>query len=98
MVVLQVFLLPQLADVSGEVLSGLTFNGGIADTSALETDTLPVAVDFENIFIFLIIIQGFFAGLMIGKFSEGSVKYGIRHSFILMLVGYLVFTLAASIF
>jgi len=97
MVVLQVFLLPQLADVSGEVLSGLTFDGGLTEAD-LDSETLPISVEFENIFIFLILIQGFFAGLMVGKFSEGSIKYGVRHSFILMLIGYLVFTLAAGIF
>jgi len=97
MVILQIFLLPQLADVSGDVFSGMTFTGSVTTTD-LNTDALPIAINFENIFIFLILVQGLFAGLMVGKFSEGSIRYGIRHSFILMLVGYLAFTLSAAIF
>ncbi len=97
MIVLQIFLLPQLADVSGDVFSGVTYTGGVTNAD-LDSDTLPVSINFENIFIFLILIQGLFAGLMVGKFSEGSIKYGVRHSFILMLVGYLAFTLATGLF
>jgi archaeal flagellar protein FlaJ len=97
MIVLQIFLLPQLADVSGDVFSGVTYTGGVT-SGDLDSETLPVSINFENIFIFLILIQGLFAGLMVGKFSEGSIKYGVRHSFILMLVGYLAFTLSLGIF
>ena len=97
MIVLQIFLLPQLADVSGDVFSGVTFEGSVTNAD-LNSETLPISINFENIFIFLILIQGLFAGLMVGKFSEGSIKYGVRHSFILMLVGYLAFTLATGLF
>jgi archaeal flagellar protein FlaJ len=95
MVVLQIFLLPQLADVSGDVFSGLASQGGkLAETGDAEI----ISVNFENIFIFLILVQGLFAGLMIGKFADGSIRYGVKHSFILMLIGYIIFTVAISIF
>ncbi len=43
-------------------------------------------------FLQLIIIQGLFSGLAIGKMAEGSIAAGFRHSLILMLAGYFLFT------
>ena len=40
-------------------------------------------------FLWLLVIQGFFTGLVIGKLSEGSVKHGLKHSFILMVLAIL---------
>jgi len=37
-------------------------------------------------------VQGFFAGLVIGKLSEGSTKAGLKHSFIMMALAYLMTT------
>jgi len=42
----------------------------------------------------LAIIQGFFAGLVIGKLSEGSIKFGVRHSLILITVAFFIISLA----
>lgn len=41
-------------------------------------------------FLYLLIAQGFFAGLTIGKLAEGSIRAGIKHSFILVIVAFLV--------
>ncbi|MDP1729317.1 MAG: type II secretion system F family protein [archaeon] len=41
-------------------------------------------------FLALLISQGFFAGLVIGKISEGSVKGGLKHSFILVAISWLI--------
>lgn len=46
----------------------------------------------SNQFLYLLLAQGVFAGLAIGKLAEGSVKSGIKHSFVLGIVAYLVFT------
>ena len=43
-------------------------------------------------FLWLLIVQGFFAGLVIGKLSEGNMKAGLRHSFILLVIALLVET------
>ncbi|MGV8151510.1 MAG: type II secretion system F family protein [Candidatus Nanoarchaeia archaeon] len=43
-------------------------------------------------FIFLLIAQGFFAGLVIGKLSEGKIKAGIKHSFALVIIALLLYT------
>lgn len=44
----------------------------------------------SNAFFYLILIQGMFSGFAIGKLAERSFKAGIKHSFILMLVAFIV--------
>ena len=46
--------------------------------------------DFAMPFLFLLLVQGFFIGLVIGKISEGSVKAGLKHSFILVAISWLI--------
>ena len=48
-------------------------------------------------FLYLLLIQGFFSGLAIGKLAEGNVKGGLKHSFSLMLLAFLV-TATSNIF
>ena len=43
-------------------------------------------------FLWLLIVQGLFAGLVIGKLSEGTVKAGLKHSFVLLVVSFLIQT------
>ena len=43
-------------------------------------------------FLFLLLAQGFFAGLTIGKLTEGKIKAGIKHSFILVVAAFLIST------
>ena len=45
-----------------------------------------------NLFLILILVQGLFAGLVIGKLSEGYVKAGIKHSIVMIAIAYLVTT------
>ncbi len=46
---------------------------------------------FAELFRNLIIIQGFFAGIAIGKMAEGNISAGIKHSMVLVIFGYTVF-------
>lgn len=48
--------------------------------------------EISRMFLYLLLTQGFFAGLTIGKLSEGSLKAGIKHSFILTITAFLVST------
>ena len=43
-------------------------------------------------FLYLLLIQGIFAGFTIGKLAEGSIKAGIKHSFVLSVTAFLVST------
>jgi archaeal flagellar protein FlaJ len=46
--------------------------------------------DISNSFLYLLLVQGFFTGLTIGKLGEGGVKAGIKHSFALMFISFIV--------
>ncbi|MEM1577717.1 MAG: type II secretion system F family protein [Candidatus Pacearchaeota archaeon] len=51
-----------------------------------------INVEFlNNLIFFLILIQGFFAGIVIGKLSEGKILSGLKHSFILVAISFLIF-------
>ena len=43
-------------------------------------------------FLWLLIFQGFFTGLIVGKLSEGSMRQGLKHSFILMVLAIIINT------
>jgi flagellar protein FlaJ len=49
-------------------------------------------ISFKPIFLSLVLIQGFFSGLFIGKISEGKFIAGLKHCIILILVGFNVLT------
>lgn len=97
MLIVQQQLLPQLGDITLTVSSGLgsAFSGDINKLSTTTTGSSSI-LNFQNIFLGMILIQGFFAGLMIGKFAEGSAKLGLKHSAILVIVSYLVITFFRS--
>jgi flagellar protein FlaJ len=78
---LQTFLVPSLTNSTAQNLQG-------SSQSAEE-----IAREFKDIFRNLILIQGLFAGLSVGKMAEGAVIAGLKHSMIMMLVGGLVFLL-----
>src|SRR3989344_1266298 len=46
--------------------------------------------DLSQPFISLLLAQGFFVGLVIGKITEGSIKAGVKHSFILMMAAFII--------
>jgi len=80
---------------------------GIAETEALGMAGLSVSTgasapveqtQISNAFLYLILTQGFFTGLVIGKLSEGSIKSGIKHSFALMFLSFLISAAASAIF
>jgi len=85
MIGLQTFLVPSLADTAA---------GGVFSTGGEEIDTANLAIEFETIFRNLILIQGLFAGLSVGKMAEGSIVSGMKHSLFMMFVGFIVFSLA----
>lgn len=90
MIGLQLFLIPSLsfqeeAQVEGMELGG----GGLGQEGSKQL--------YSEMFQWLIIIQGAFSGIAIGKMAEGSVLGGIRHSVILVAIGYSLFVLAQPI-
>lgn len=85
MLVLQVKLFPQLTKIGS---GGSNLFGGVSGAAAGGAS----AVNLDQIFFVLVLIQGFFAGLMIGKFTENSLKKGILHSILLVTTAALIVT------
>ncbi len=87
LVILQVFLIPNLTQQSKE-------------TFALSKDMAPIpsADIFNQSFTIFIVVQGFFAGLATGKMAEGSLAAGLKHSVFLIIIGYSLFSLAVMLF
>lgn len=92
--VLQFQILPLLVDIApdlgGAVGIGIGSIGGGGGAPLTQEE-------ISSAFLYLLLVQGFFCGLAIGKLSEGNVKAGVRHSFILMLLAFLIAT-GANVF
>ncbi|MCF7910660.1 type II secretion system F family protein [Candidatus Pacearchaeota archaeon] len=68
---------------------------GIADVGVMGETSVNQGSSFDQeeiskSFIYLLLAQGFFSGLAIGKLAEGNVRSGIKHSFALMLTSFLI--------
>jgi flagellar protein FlaJ len=77
-------MLKTVSEAGAGGMEGLGFGGG--GGAGISTKILG------NLFLALILVQGFFCGLVIGKLSEGSVKAGIKHSMIIIAMAYLITT------
>ena len=74
---------------------GVDFLGGAGGEIGFEGgagDAAKKATDFSFAFLSLLIAQGFFAGIVIGKLAEGKIKSGIKHSFIMVAMALLIST------
>ena len=86
---LEKFLTPSLASIKGETL-GLGASAG----AQLPADVL--VAEYKTIYRNLIIIQGLFAGLSVGKMAEGALMNGVKHSLFMVFAGIIIFTLASG--
>lgn len=83
LIVLKTFLIPAIQTM--ETPAGAQIGGGVS--AAIPTDL------YAQTFVNFIIVQGFFAGLATGKMAEGSAAAGIKHSIVLIVIGYTIFSL-----
>ncbi len=86
--VMQFQILPLVSGLAGSVSIG-----GV-ETAGTGFDKKEIA----DAFLDLLLVQGLFSGLIIGKLSEENIKGGIKHSFILMISAFLISTIANNIF
>ncbi len=101
--VMQFKILPLLSNFTSSGLGGIgSLIGGGSITPAASTATgsgsAINASELSNSFLFLLLAQGFFSGLTIGKLSEGNVKSGVKHSFAMMIFAFVVSTGANILF
>lgn len=85
MLVLEFKILPLVSDLSS------------AEGLSIRTTNVDAGQFSRPLFV-MILVQSLFAGLVIGKISEGGIKKGIRHSFILVAITLLITTGAKALF
>lgn len=79
------------------LISGIT-NVGTLGVEGVTTGGEIATDEISSSFLYLLLIQGFFSGLAIGKLSEGDIKVGIKHSFALIVFSFLISTIANIFF
>ncbi len=85
LVILQSFLIP-----------ALTPNTNVVGMTSMSGGAMPEMFPPE-LFINFILVQGFFAGLATGKMAEGSIIAGFKHSIVLIVIGYSIFSVASQL-
>ena len=87
MLVMQFKIIPltdQVNSVGG--LEGIGVGIGASSGEGFSTD------DLSRPLLWMLLLQGLFSGLAIGKLSEGSVKAGVKHSFVMVIAAFLIST------
>ena len=90
--VMQFYIIPMIsgiANVGSLGTAGISTPGGGGGISAEE---------ISQAFLYLLLVQGLFIGLVVGKLSEGDIKAGIKHSFTLIVMAFLISTTANILF
>jgi len=80
-----------IGDIGGSVTSvgeGIPVDSGLGNIQA----------EISNAFLYLILVQGLFTGLVIGKLADGSIKAGVKHSFGLVLLSFVITSIANIFF
>jgi len=83
MLLLQLVLFPRLGELTGSQVEQVKGTGMSMLGEGQKTN-------LDRVFFSLVMIQGFFAGITIGKFSEGKLRQGLLHSLILVTAGSLI--------
>jgi len=86
MLIMQFKILP----MTSEITAGGGELGGFETSYGAEEVAKPM--------LYLLIIQGLFTGLVIGKLAEGSLKAGIKHSFAMVALSLLIYMGAKAFF
>lgn len=88
MLVMQFKIIPLTEDVNS--VGGLGGIGGGFGTAG--ADEAFSTNELSRPLLWMLLLQGFFSGLAIGKLSEGSVKAGVKHSFVMVIAAFLIST------
>lgn len=90
MLVMQFYILPIASEMGSQM--GDISSTGLGNFGGLTGGQRATPEQMARPFLWLLICQGFFAGLVIGKLSEGNMKAGLKHSFILLVIAFLIQT------
>ena len=77
------------------LVQGISQLGEISAGGSSDLVTSPLGggnqdLDISQMFFYLLMVQGLFTGITIGKLSEGTIKAGVKHSFILVFLAFIV--------
>jgi archaeal flagellar protein FlaJ len=111
MIVIQNLLVPYLMNQNSSNAFTAGMEGGSSQDLPIEleveirTDSMAAFMvsmtrwfsSLKGIFLMLSLIQGLFAGIIVGKLSEGDLTSGMKHSLILMTVTFFVMTLVSNV-
>jgi len=95
MLVMEFKILPLTYGAGGTSLGGAGL--GILGTGASSAAKLSPE-QISSLFLYLLVTQGFFAGFVIGKLSEGTLRAGVKHSFIITVAALLISTGVRALF
>jgi len=91
--VLQFQILPLLTGIAPTVTGDIGI-GGLGSGGGAPVSTEEISSSF----LYLLLVQGLFTGLVIGKLAEDSMKSGVKHSFVMMILAFMISTGATVIF
>jgi flagellar protein FlaJ len=97
MLIMEFKIIPMISNLSLDTSSPGYSSSAIDTIGQGSLDARLSPENFAKPFLFLLLFQGFFAGLVIGKISEGTLKAGLKHSFVLVSLSWLIST-GANIF
>jgi flagellar protein FlaJ len=80
--------LPMMKEAANAT-SGATLPGGMGQFAVSDADLAK----YNMLFFHALVIQGFFAGIVTGKMSEGKVVAGLKHSVFFIVVAVIAYTL-----
>jgi len=73
------------------LLSGIQNVGAVGNAIGIKGNNFGnIQTEITNSFLYLILIQGFFTGLTIGKLADESIRAGVKHSFALMFISFII--------
>jgi archaeal flagellar protein FlaJ len=90
--VMQFYIIPMISGIAN--VGSL----GVAGISTPGTGGGISASEISKSFLYLLLIQGLFSGLVIGKLAEGDIKAGLKHSFTLIVLAFVISTIANVLF
>ena len=106
-VIIQNFLIPYMSRLGQGTFASLgatqnpfniprTVSVNFSSLASFKNSVSQWFLSINGIFMMLAIIQGFFAGLVTGIMVEGDIRYGVKHSAALMLMSFLIISLAQA--
>ncbi|MCP3683688.1 MAG: type II secretion system F family protein [bacterium] len=103
LVLIQNVLIPNMTDVgAGTGFGGDTGTINMIQKISIDFSSPPALISslaawvlsFYGIFLMIALIQGLFAGIVLGKMAEGDATSGLKHSLIMMTTSFIIITFA----